>query len=173
AEKLDPEEVHQIIDRCFEPITAEVHRFEGTINQYTGDVVMALGNGPFDRYYAHHCRGDDRLGSAGSAGRTTRHHSGARAGLARRTRWLWPVMSAARAAVVVRASSRPGHTQLGVDPPSADPVGSGSTRGGRPGHHAPGEVGSLADRYRRGRPYAPDWLGRDPVSVAHRALPGH
>src|SRR5262249_16272363 len=27
AEKLDPEEVHQIIDRCFELITAEVHRF--------------------------------------------------------------------------------------------------------------------------------------------------
>ena len=42
AEKLDPEEVHQIMDRCFELITAEVHRFEGTINQYTGDGVMAL-----------------------------------------------------------------------------------------------------------------------------------
>ena len=37
AEQLDPEEVHQIIERCFELITAEVHRFEGTINQYTGD----------------------------------------------------------------------------------------------------------------------------------------
>ena len=35
AEKLDPEEVHQIMDHCFERITAEVHRFEGTINQYT------------------------------------------------------------------------------------------------------------------------------------------
>src|SRR5262245_31479381 len=41
AEKLDPEEVHQILDRCFELITAAVHRFEGTINQYTGDGVMA------------------------------------------------------------------------------------------------------------------------------------
>src|SRR5262245_13956008 len=30
AEPLDPEEVHQIVDRCFELITAEVHRFEGT-----------------------------------------------------------------------------------------------------------------------------------------------
>src|SRR2546425_8842011 len=46
AEKLDPEEVHQIINRCFELITAEVHRFEGTINQYTGDGVMALFGAP-------------------------------------------------------------------------------------------------------------------------------
>ncbi|MGH2361606.1 MAG: adenylate/guanylate cyclase domain-containing protein [bacterium] len=33
AEKLDPEDVHQILDRCFELITSAVHRFEGTINQ--------------------------------------------------------------------------------------------------------------------------------------------
>jgi class 3 adenylate cyclase/tetratricopeptide (TPR) repeat protein len=46
AEKLDPEEVHQIMDHCFERITAEVHRFEGTINQYTGDGVMALFGAP-------------------------------------------------------------------------------------------------------------------------------
>lgn len=46
AEVRDPEEVHQIVDRCFEAITAEVHRFEGTINQYTGDGVMALFGAP-------------------------------------------------------------------------------------------------------------------------------
>src|SRR6266705_2546000 len=46
AESLDPEEVHRIIERCFELITAEVHRFEGTINQYTGDGVMALFGAP-------------------------------------------------------------------------------------------------------------------------------
>jgi class 3 adenylate cyclase/tetratricopeptide (TPR) repeat protein len=46
AEKLDPEEVHRIIERCFELMTAEVHRFEGTINQYTGDGVMALFGAP-------------------------------------------------------------------------------------------------------------------------------
>ena len=46
AEKLDPEDVHRIMDRCFEMITAEVHRFEGTINQYTGDGVMALFGAP-------------------------------------------------------------------------------------------------------------------------------
>ncbi|HMH48683.1 MAG TPA: adenylate/guanylate cyclase domain-containing protein [Candidatus Acidoferrum sp.] len=46
AEHLDPEEVHRIINRCFELITAEVHRFEGTINQYTGDGIMALFGAP-------------------------------------------------------------------------------------------------------------------------------
>src|SRR5437899_2277916 len=46
AERLDPEDVHRIINRCFELITAEVHRFEGTINQYTGDGVMALFGAP-------------------------------------------------------------------------------------------------------------------------------
>ena len=46
AEQLDPEVVHEIMNRCFEGITAEVHRFEGTINQYTGDGVMALFGAP-------------------------------------------------------------------------------------------------------------------------------
>jgi class 3 adenylate cyclase len=46
AERRDPEEVHRMIDRCFALITAEVHRFEGTINQYTGDGVMALFGAP-------------------------------------------------------------------------------------------------------------------------------
>ena len=46
AEGRDPEEVHQIIERCFDLITGEVHRFEGTINQYTGDGVMALFGAP-------------------------------------------------------------------------------------------------------------------------------
>jgi class 3 adenylate cyclase/tetratricopeptide (TPR) repeat protein len=46
AEHLDPEVVHDIINRCFAHITAEVHRFEGTINQYTGDGVMALFGAP-------------------------------------------------------------------------------------------------------------------------------
>jgi len=46
AEQLDPEVVHDLINRCFEGITAEVHRCEGTINQYTGDGVMALFGAP-------------------------------------------------------------------------------------------------------------------------------
>ncbi len=46
AERRDPEDVHVIVDRCFETIATEVHRFEGTINQYTGDGVMALFGAP-------------------------------------------------------------------------------------------------------------------------------
>jgi predicted ATPase len=34
------------MDECFTLITAEVHLFEGTINQYTGDGVMALFGAP-------------------------------------------------------------------------------------------------------------------------------
>jgi class 3 adenylate cyclase len=46
AEGRDPEEVHTLMDRCFALIASEVHRFEGTINQYTGDGVMALFGAP-------------------------------------------------------------------------------------------------------------------------------
>src|SRR5216683_8254967 len=46
AERLDPEEVHRVVNSCFELISAEIHRFEGTINQYTGDGVMALFGAP-------------------------------------------------------------------------------------------------------------------------------
>jgi class 3 adenylate cyclase len=42
ARRLDPEMVHEVMDTCFAVLTAEVHHFEGTINQYTGDGVMAL-----------------------------------------------------------------------------------------------------------------------------------
>jgi ribosomal protein L37E len=42
TERLDPEEVHQILDGCFQILMAEIHRYEGTINQFTGDGVMAL-----------------------------------------------------------------------------------------------------------------------------------
>jgi class 3 adenylate cyclase/tetratricopeptide (TPR) repeat protein len=46
SEKLDPEEVHQIMDGCFKILIDEVHRYEGTINQFTGDGVMALFGAP-------------------------------------------------------------------------------------------------------------------------------
>jgi class 3 adenylate cyclase len=46
SEKLDPEEVHKLMNRCFEIIPEAVHRFEGTINQFTGDGVMALFGAP-------------------------------------------------------------------------------------------------------------------------------
>jgi class 3 adenylate cyclase/tetratricopeptide (TPR) repeat protein len=46
AERLDPEEVHQLMNRAFELILGEVHRYEGTINQFLGDGVMALFGAP-------------------------------------------------------------------------------------------------------------------------------
>ncbi len=46
TEKLDPEEVHQIMDGCFKILMEEIHRYEGTINQFTGDGVMALFGAP-------------------------------------------------------------------------------------------------------------------------------
>jgi class 3 adenylate cyclase len=46
AEALDPEALHRIMDRFFEILAEGVHRFEGTINQYTGDGIMALFGAP-------------------------------------------------------------------------------------------------------------------------------
>src|SRR5215468_5145679 len=46
AEQVDPEEWHKILDRFFTILTDGVHRFEGTINQYTGDGIMALFGAP-------------------------------------------------------------------------------------------------------------------------------
>src|SRR6058998_1161741 len=46
AEQLDPEEWHKIMDRFFAILAEGVHRFEGTVNQYTGDGIMALFGAP-------------------------------------------------------------------------------------------------------------------------------
>jgi class 3 adenylate cyclase/tetratricopeptide (TPR) repeat protein len=46
SEKLDPEEVHQIMDGCFKILMDEIHKYEGTITQFTGDGVMALFGAP-------------------------------------------------------------------------------------------------------------------------------
>src|SRR5262249_52445613 len=46
ASQLDPEEWHKILDRFFQILTEGVHRFEGTVNQYTGDGIMALFGAP-------------------------------------------------------------------------------------------------------------------------------
>ena len=46
SEQLDPEEWHRVLDRFFEILTDGVHRFEGTVNQYTGDGIMALFGAP-------------------------------------------------------------------------------------------------------------------------------
>jgi len=46
SEKLDPEDVHALMDRAFELMLGEVHRYEGTVNQFLGDGLMALFGAP-------------------------------------------------------------------------------------------------------------------------------
>jgi class 3 adenylate cyclase/tetratricopeptide (TPR) repeat protein len=46
AEQTGPEEWHRILDRFFQILASGVHRFEGTVNQYTGDGIMALFGAP-------------------------------------------------------------------------------------------------------------------------------
>ncbi len=46
AQQLDPEAWHQILERFFAILSEGVHRFEGTVNQYTGDGIMALFGAP-------------------------------------------------------------------------------------------------------------------------------
>jgi len=46
AEQVDPEKWHGILDRFFQILSDGVHRFEGTVNQYTGDGIMALFGAP-------------------------------------------------------------------------------------------------------------------------------
>ena len=46
AAELGPEEFHLVIDRFFRLALAEVHLYEGTINQFLGDGFMALFGAP-------------------------------------------------------------------------------------------------------------------------------
>ena len=66
AEELDPETWHEILDGLFQLLADGMHRFEGTVNQYTGDGVMALFGAPLAHedhaqracYAALHLRGE-------------------------------------------------------------------------------------------------------------------
>ena len=44
--RLDPEDLHGVMDGCFQHLIEAVHRYEGTVNQFTGDGVMALFGAP-------------------------------------------------------------------------------------------------------------------------------
>ena len=46
GENLDPEEHRSIIKRFYESSINEIHRFEGTVNQFLGDGFMALFGAP-------------------------------------------------------------------------------------------------------------------------------
>jgi len=46
AEQSDPEEWRRIMDRYFSILCAGVHRFEGTVDKFTGDGIMAIFGAP-------------------------------------------------------------------------------------------------------------------------------
>lgn len=57
AEKVDPEALHQLMDGCFGILGDVVHGAGGTINQYTGDGIMAIFGAPIalEDYTARAC----------------------------------------------------------------------------------------------------------------------
>jgi predicted ATPase/class 3 adenylate cyclase len=46
SERLDPEDVTIIMNRCFEQLSSEIVRYGGTVDKYEGDAVMALFGAP-------------------------------------------------------------------------------------------------------------------------------
>ena len=46
AQQLDPEVMHQLLDQVLRLMAEAVHRYEGTVNQYLGDGLMALFGAP-------------------------------------------------------------------------------------------------------------------------------
>lgn len=46
SERLDPEDVHGLMNRALEMMLNEVHRYEGTVNHFLGDGIMALFGAP-------------------------------------------------------------------------------------------------------------------------------
>jgi class 3 adenylate cyclase/tetratricopeptide (TPR) repeat protein len=54
AEQLGPEAMHSLLNHFFELTLAEIHQYEGTINQFLGDGFMALFGAPLA--YEDHAR---------------------------------------------------------------------------------------------------------------------
>jgi class 3 adenylate cyclase/tetratricopeptide (TPR) repeat protein len=46
AQRLDPERLHQLLGQVLQLIAEAIHRYEGTVNQYLGDGLMALFGAP-------------------------------------------------------------------------------------------------------------------------------
>ncbi len=46
SERLDPEDVQTLMRRCFDLMLEQVHRYEGTVAQFTGDGILALFGAP-------------------------------------------------------------------------------------------------------------------------------
>jgi predicted ATPase/class 3 adenylate cyclase len=69
--KLDPEDLHSIMDGAFARIMDAVHRYEGTVNQFTGDGVMALFGAPI----AHEDHGVRAVAAALGIQKTMREYA--------------------------------------------------------------------------------------------------
>ncbi|MBI2887275.1 MAG: tetratricopeptide repeat protein [Chloroflexi bacterium] len=46
SEKLDPEEVKMIMDQCLKGLADQVHKFDGTVDKFEGDLIMAVWGAP-------------------------------------------------------------------------------------------------------------------------------
>lgn len=46
SEKLDPEEVREIMNDCFKELTSVIDKYEGTVDKFIGDAIMALFGAP-------------------------------------------------------------------------------------------------------------------------------
>ena len=46
SERLGPEEAYTVIDQVYEILIRKVHDYEGTVNEFTGDGIMALFGAP-------------------------------------------------------------------------------------------------------------------------------
>jgi class 3 adenylate cyclase/tetratricopeptide (TPR) repeat protein len=46
AQRLDPERLHQLLNQVLRLVAEAIHRYEGTVNQYLGDGLMALFGAP-------------------------------------------------------------------------------------------------------------------------------
>ncbi|TES93006.1 MAG: tetratricopeptide repeat protein [Candidatus Cloacimonadota bacterium] len=46
SEKLDPEEVTELINNCFEALINVIYKYEGTIDKFIGDCIMVLFGAP-------------------------------------------------------------------------------------------------------------------------------
>jgi class 3 adenylate cyclase/tetratricopeptide (TPR) repeat protein len=49
SERLDPEDVHGLMNRALDLMLGEIHRYEGTVTQFLGDGIMALFGAPIAR----------------------------------------------------------------------------------------------------------------------------
>jgi class 3 adenylate cyclase len=82
AGRLGPEAMHTLLSRFFELALGEIHRYEGTINQFRGDGFMALFGAPV----AHEDHARRAVLAALGLNRALREQRG---GVGHRLTWIW------------------------------------------------------------------------------------